>query len=951
MILGTLILIGAVAVLAPSPAAAAGRLLFHASVAWDADPGQTQIQTPPAAARSLTQSQTIIEKITFTGNRRYPRETLRARLFSKEGDLYDINTLQRDFMNLWNSGFLEDLRLEEEDGVKGKILTFIVREKPQIRTIEYGKGMKSVSTSEVLDRFKERKVGLTVESPYDPTKVRRAEIVLQEFLSEKGRQYAKVEAHPVRVPPNSIKLTFEVDEGPKVKVGKIDFVGNTVIPDRKLRGAMVHTRPIGIPKSIVLENLFDRTFDQTKLGMDLELVRGKYQDIGYFKALIEDPTLDIYDTGGTGLRIPLFKPNKPGKKVHITIPVKEGDQYRLGEMTFTGVKFFRSPDTLMRRYFTMAKGDIFDVSKVRKGLENLKKLYGEFGFINEVTEPQTSIDEDKKLINMTFAIEEDKQFFVRRIEFTGNTTTRDKVIRREILLDEGDMYNSRLWEVSVLRLNQLGFLEPIKPEDANEGVKPDNKAGMVDINLKVKEKGKNTIGLTGGVSGIAGSFLGLNYSTNNFLGLGETLSFDVQLGTRERNILFGFTEPFLFDRPLSAGFTVYMRRFNYNQATEASVLAGRDLRSIFAQVGTDNLQNYRQQSRGVTTFFTYPLRRSFSRIGLTYGYDRSNLTVFTSASRQFFEFLDFRGVSGPNSLEGITTSKLIPSYSYNTVNSPLNPTSGRSMFIGGEFAGLGGNVRLVRPSFSFTMYHPVQKRRNVIGFRILTSILTGYGGRVAPPFERFYIGGEQDVRGFDIRFISPIGYIPDEASINVLDANGVPRSSKVVVNGAVTTLPATQLIPIRRINFVGGDAQGIGNFEYRVPIAGPVTLAAFVDAGMNTVLRRSQLTIADQRLSQLSNTYYTDFPKKIDLAPGTNRQLRMSTGLELQVVLPIVQAPFRLYYAYNPYRLRTTLSPGIVAVRSQFPNEATYQQAVAFGRGSRFEEPNHTFRFTISRTF
>ncbi len=930
-------------------------------------PGATALP-PQAAPQRPGSSQVVIEDIRFQGNRRIPRDTLQARLFSKRGDIYDPASLQRDFMALWNTGFFEDLRLEEEDGPKGKILTFVVREKPNIRTIEY-KGLKSLTTSEVLDRFKERKVGLSVDSPYDPTKVRRAEVVLEEYLAEKGRQFATVKAEPKRVPPNSILLDFMVDEGPKVKVGNIDFEGNQVIGDRALRGAMKHTKPIGVPKSIVLENLFTRTFDQSKLGMDLELVRGKYQDRGYFKALILDPNMNTYDVKGLKSRttfeslllVPVqpFVPwknlilgGKPGKMVDISIPVQEGEQYQLGDMAFNGVKFFRKPDVLMRPMFQMQGGDIFNVSKIRKGLENLRKLYGEFGFINMVTTPETNIDEARKRINMVFNIEEDKQFFVRRIEFAGNTTTRDKVIRRELLLDEGDMFNSRLWEISVLRLNQLGFFEQIKPEDANQGVKPDNRTGQVDITLKVKEKGKNTIGLTGGVSGIAGSFIGLNYQTNNFLGLGETLTFEVDLGNRERNILFGFTEPYLFDRPLQAGFTVFARRFNFNQAREASILTGRNLLPFFQGVSNDSIQNFRQSSRGFTVFTSYPLRRSFARVGLTYGYDRSSLTVFSAASRQFFEFLNFRGVSGPNSLEGIATSKIIPTYSYNTVDSPLNPHNGRSFFGGVELAGFGGNVRYYRPTFSFTMFHPVQKRRNTVGFRLLGSFMSGYGGKVVPPFERFYIGGETDIRGFDIRAVSPIAFIPDNTTISVLGQDGQPRLATVVVNGVTQTVPVTLQIPINRIIFPGGDTQTVGNFEYRVPIAGPVTLAAFFDAGMNFVWRKSQLSVAPSRLAELATQFpNTQFEGRIQLVPGTNMQPRTSTGLELQVLLPVVNAPFRLYWAYNLNRLRTTLAPTLVVDRSMFPNELTYQQALLYAQPIHLAEPLKTFRFTISRTF
>ena len=215
--------------------------------------------------------------------------------------------------------------------------------------------------------------------------------------------------------------------------------------------------------------------------------------------------------------------------------------------------------------------------------------------------------------------DQQKQFFVRRIDFSGNTTTRDKVIRREILLDEGQLFNNRLWELSILRLNQLGYFEVIKPENAE--LKRNLKAGTVDINLKVKEKGKQSISLNGGVSGLAGSFIGLSYQTNNFLGLGETLTFSASVGDRQRNIVFGFTEPYLFDRPISTGFTVFSQRFDYNQQRETSLLVGQEV-----TVNPAIEQNYNTDSKGFTLFASYPIRRfSFTRLGLTYGFTTTNI--------------------------------------------------------------------------------------------------------------------------------------------------------------------------------------------------------------------------------------------------------------------------------------------------------------------------------------
>ncbi len=926
---------------------------------FEAPPEEKKEEKPPAPQAPGAKPparQDLVESIEFRGNRRIPRDTLLSRLYTKKGDPYDEEQLRRDFMLLWNTGYFDDVRLEVEPGAVGQIVRFIVVERRMIRTIKY-EGNKSVTQSEILDRFKERKVGLSVESRYDPTKVAHAVAVLKDLLSERGRQYATVTPEINQIPPSSIELVFNIVEGPKVKVGKIDIVGNTVMSDREAIRAMKNLRPIGIPKSIFLENLFSKTFDANKLDQDKDMLRNKYQEKGYFRATVGEHTLKMRDVGGAGFRIPLFKPNKPGKRADLRIPVEEGPRYVVGKITFSDVKLFRTPEAVLRPVFQMQEGAIFDVSKLRKGMENLKKLYGEFGYIDFVAEPQFDFPEPEKgkppRIDLSLAVEEGKQFFVRRINFSGNTTTRDKVIRRELFLDEGDMFNTRLWDTSILRLNQLGYFEPLKAEEAAD-IQRDTRNGLVDLTLKVKERGKNSVGLTGGVSGFAGSFIGFNYETNNFLGLGETLTLSTQLGTRERVALFGFTEPYFLDKPIQTGFTVFTRSFNFDQAREASILTGQNLIPYFNLIGGDNLQNFSQSSKGFTTFASYPLKRSFARVGLSYGYERSRITTFSGASRQYFEFLNFRNVGGPNSLDGITTSKVTPSYFYNTVNHPINPTGGKSLYIATEVAGsfLGGNVNMLRPIVEAKYFRAVNKRRNVIGMRLLGSFLSGYGDKVAPPFSRFYMGGETDIRGFELFSVSPIAFIPDVTDVAVINDNGTPRMQNIIVNGAETQVAVTTKAPIYRIIFPGGDTQLVGNFEYRIPIFGPVTLAPFFDVGVNKVSRLNQLTLNPGRVAELNGQFpQSEFTKQIAIAPHT-QDIRSSVGLELQVMLPVVNAPFRLYWAYNPNRVNTVLQPPIVADRSMFPNQLTFLNAItSYGQAIPFREPPRTFRFTISRTF
>jgi outer membrane protein insertion porin family len=674
--------------------------------------------------------------------------------------------------------------------------------------------------------------------------------------------------------------------------------------------------------------------------------------------------VQIIPKGGRGWRLPLIKPNNAGIAANITIPVEEGRLYHLRNMNFVGVKLFRTPEILMRPLFGMGPGDVFSTEKLRKGIEAMRKTYGQFGFIDFVPEPNFEIVPNSDQIDLTLTADEGKQFFIRRIDFSGNTTTRDKVIRREVLLDEGDMFNTQLWDLSILRLNQLGYFEMLKKEDAAD-IKRNPQTNTVDITLKVKERGKNSIGLNGGVSGIAGSFVGFNYSTNNFLGLGETLSIDSQLGTRMRNVSFGFTEPYFLDRPIQTGFTIFTRKYDFNQAKEAAIQLNQELN--VSQEFLNTLQNFSQSSTGFTMSAAYQLRRSFNRVSLTYSFDTSSVTVFSDASRSLFETLAFRNVSGPNALKGVVTSKVIPSFSFSTIDNPQRPHRGNSLYLGGEISGLGGNVAALRPIVEWKQFIP--RGAHTIGYRIQGSYITGYRGLVAPPAERFYAGGENDLRGFDIRTLSPYAFLPDVVNLPLQNPDGttVPLDPTNPRRGNVT-VP----IPAYRIAFPGGDTNLITNFEYRVPIVGPVSVAAFNDFGLNFIGNPSQLRITSTQTNTLNATNFgcpliTDaftcggtsnlpFTSKLKAIAGTNFVPRMSTGLEFQVILPIVNAPFRIYYAYNPLILDTRISSPNQITRSMFPaggaGDFTYQQAIQlFAPDYRLKEPRKTFRFTVATTF
>jgi outer membrane protein insertion porin family len=913
--------------------------------------------------------QDVIQQIRVIGNRRIPRETVLARLFTHIGDTYDPATIERDFNSLWNTGYFENLQIAREDTPKGVILDVIVKEKPTIREINY-KGLNSVSTSDVLDRFKKEHVtGFSQESPYDPTKLARVIDVIRALLGEHGHQFAVIKPEIKTIPPSSVSITFNIKEGPTVKVGNITFTGNHAVSSRELRASMRNLRPIGVPHSIFLENIFARTYDASKLEEDTERVRRALQDRGYFRAGVNDPITHIRNEGG--LSFLTFRPRQ-GKRIDIRIPIEEGQRYRLAGVNFTGNTHVPNTKAL-RAQFPTKDGEWFNATAVGKGLDNLRKAYGSLGYINFTAVPTPKVDDAKHTVTLDIDIDEGKPFTVARIEFQGNTITRDRVIRRELLIEEGQAYNSNLWETSLLRLNQLDYFDALKVDQDSE-VHQDAENGTVSLLLKVHEKGKNSIGLNGGVSGLSGTFLGLNYSTNNFLGLGETLSLQGNIGNLSRNVVFAFTEPYLRNKPVSVGFQLFSRKSDYNSARNYAAVTGN---SSLSAAQSSLTQNYNQSSTGLNFSVSYPIRRTFKRIGLTYSWDKSTITTFSQASANLFQTLAFRSgqIQGPNALEGIYTSSASLSYSYNKSGpSVFKPRFGSDLSAALQIAGLWGNVRYFTPVVQYKHYmamrgwHPDPDGRNVLAMRVQASYIQGFSGDVAPPFARFYSGGDNELRGFDVRAATPYAFIPVRANITLTNPDGTP----VPIDPNNYTLGNIPIpIPIYRPVSVGGDVKFTGNLEYRIPLGGPVQFSLFDDYDMTTVVRHSQLRQSVEGADQLNSPLYgctsyfngacqggqqITFINEIRPIHGTNVVPRDSIGAELQVVLPIVNAPFRLYYAFNLARLFEDVQGESLITRNMFPaggaGDFTYNEAIsAYDSLLHFREPRKTFRLSVSTTF
>jgi outer membrane protein insertion porin family len=940
--------------------------------------------------RAMAQDSRLVENVDIRGNRAIPTDTIKLYIQTKRGDVYSEQQVQRDFQAVLAQGFFDefDSRVTVEEGPRGGVVViFYVKERPIIRDITY-EGLKSVQESDVIQRFRERRVGVSKESRYDPVNVEQAKRALKELLAEKGKPNAQIDDQVEEISATTVAINFVINEGKRVRITKIDFEGNQVFSDRKLRKAMK------LVKQSSLFTIFSSKdiYDKRKLDEDLQRVRISMGEKGYIRPRIGEP--EIEEVGEVGLPIPLIGRRSDGIK--IKVPIDEGQKYTFGKITVEGNSLFN--EELILAVTGMKTGDVASAKIIREGVfERLRKLYGRAGYIQATTDLRQDLNETTAIADFTIVIEEGKPFTIRRIEFKGNTITRDQVLRREILVNEGDTYNQELFDLSRLRLNQLGYFEEIKEEDVQ--FQTDERNGVVDIELKVKEKGRQQISFTGGASGIGGSFIGISYSTNNLFGYGESLAFEVAAGNRQRNFSISFTEPYLRGRPISAGISVFTSKLKF--------FGGGLSTGFFGGGGGDRFVDnslFTRDSTGFSISFSSPLTyftknkylkyARFTRIGLSYGFS-STKVIDPPANRDNDPDNDILvSFTQPD----ISTSTITPSLVYNTLNNPIDPTGGTSLSATLSFSGLGGDVKVIFPAVEFKYFTPIVKREKpqVLGMRILAEKVISFGSVPAtnslsfvggvPIFNRFFLGGEDSIRGFNVRSLSPIARVDRFVSTTNIQAFALGTGRKLPILRGPRRIRGIDQSVIDQFTFkdrftgnpnfaeftpIGADTQLLYNIEYRIPIAGPLSIAAFADAGtaFNTAPLENQVLSIPSRNELVAPVLILNprgrvaTQKQIDAArtpetpvgqlprgfrfiqiggdvtrtsivrlaedfSGIGENFRASIGAEVRVQVPVVGVPFRLIFAYNPNAKTDQSDPTQI-----------------------FLEQKRTIRFTVGRTF
>jgi outer membrane protein insertion porin family len=676
--------------------------------------------------------QEMVEKIEIVGNERVTRETVLYYLSSREGDFYSEELLRRDFRTLWSTGFFSNIRIEKIEGANGKIVKIIVEENPVVKNIIYKTG-KKLKENDIVDKLKETDEYILPYSYYNEYKIKMIQTTIESLLIEKGLTSGKVKVKINKKGKNELEVLFDINEGPKVKVGEVEFEGKTKLLKSVVRGAMKENKKHGLIAWIIGKDVFK----QNKLSEDLASIKEKYREHGYMEATIGEPRFEEITK-----RSIFFKKQKMKK---IIIPINAGYRYTVGEVKIEGNKILSSKG--LRKLIQFKEGDVYSTKIREKSIEDIGELYRDLGYLRSGVFPVEKLDPKRKRVNVTFNIIEGDLVYLNRLEFRGNTFTKDKVIRREMLMREGDRFSLALFKDSILRMSQLGLVEPVGEPEIKPNPEDPNK---MDVIMNIKELQRNNIQFSAGYSGYEGTFIALSYSTVNFLGAGEKLELMLQHGKRIKNYMFGFSEPYFLDQPVSLGFNIYNRNVIYPYLFD-------------------------QKAKGI----------NFTTGGRIKGYLRGNLTYA-------YEYIDITADEGSYYAAwggGYAVSSITPSLYRSTVNSPLTPTRGSLYSVSSKFAGgfLGGQLNFIKPRFEWTFYHPLVLN-HVIGFHIEYQFIKVFGDSNIPVWEKFFLGGERSIRGYEI-------------------------------------------YSIRGDDNTGGEKSLVFNAEYIIPMGGPLYAIFFYDLG------------------------------------------------------------------------------------------------------------------------
>jgi outer membrane protein insertion porin family len=624
-----------------------------------------------------------IAAILVEGNDRIEADAIKRVIKTREGDVFKAQPLTRDLKKIYAMGYFDDVRVAARNVAGGKAVVFKVQEKPTIRNIAF-KGNEKYKDKKLTENLT-----LRTGSILNIFKIQSNIAILEDLYKEKNYHHVQVTYKTLELKNNQADLEFTIVEGERSRIENIIFDGNSEYPDKTLK-KLVETSEAWFFSFI--DDAGD--LDHEKLKQDVAILTSFYHDTGYINARVGEPEVVFTEVG-----------------IDVTFKIDEGERYKVGKVSLIGE--FVLPENSLKAILQIFHGEFFSKSLMRQDILAITDIYADEGYAYSEVIPKVQRRDQELLVDVTYDIRKGPLVYYEKIIISGNTKTRDKVIRRELKVYERELYSGKRMKRGVRNLYYLDFFDDIQV-DTPKG----NADDQMLLKINVKEKNTGTFSVGGGYSSVESVYFNTSISQRNLFGRAQILKLEASIGGRTQRFDLSLTEPWLFDIPLSATSRIYNWKVDY--------------------------ESYSKESIGVGAGAGYPVY-DFTRAYFNYRFDSSKVSdVETNAPDSVKE------LSGTN-----ITSSLKGSLIYDSRDKRFNTTRGGKHSISAEYAGLGGTIGFTKIVAETGWYIPL--------FWKFTGFLHGKAGHVAehegellPDYEKFFLGGMNSVRGYDWQDLAPI---------------------------------------------------------------------------------------------------------------------------------------------------------------------------------------------------
>jgi outer membrane protein insertion porin family len=682
-----------------------------------------------------------LAEVRIQGNRRIESAVILNVIKVHAGDTLSGDMTDADIRAIYKLGHFQDVQAVKEESDKGVVLVYSVQEKPIVREITI-EGNKEITTEKLKEALEIRQ-----NSVFSSKDLAKSVAKIKKMFGDEGYYLADVQTETKKDQTGDLTVIFKIVEGDKILIKEIRFDGNKALSAGKLKGIM-ETKE----KWFLSWLTGAGTYKEEVLKNDVLLLSDHYLNNGYINVKVGEPVVKLNDTKTA---------------LDVSIGITEGEQYRIGEIGFKGELLDSEAD--LRKKLKSERGEIFNRSLLRTDIGVLTDVYGDKGYAFATINPQTRLDNEKKIVDMTFDVEKGDLVSIERINIAGNPKTRDKVIRREMRVIERGLYSATGLKRSKQNLMNLGFFE-----EANIATAKGSAGNKLNVNVDVKEKPTGTFSIGGGYSSLDG-FIGQgSIQQSNFLGLGLKANLSASIGGKSKTYALGLTDPYFMDTKWTLGGDIYRSERIFTDYTRR--LTGGDIKG------------------------GYPIN-DFLGTFVMYKYEIKDLFDPSIAYQALHDTDGF----GTYPLGTTTTSSIFSSITHNSTDYRLDPSTGMINSFSAEYAGLGGDNKYARFITDHNYFHPLYKKL-VVSTKLTLGYIQDVGGKPIPIDERFYLGGIYSLRGYKPRTVAPI-------------------NNQVVKN--IDGIQAIDQI------YLGGDKEVTGNIELTFPLFTEVGLKGvlFFDYG------------------------------------------------------------------------------------------------------------------------